>query len=509
MAERRGLLIGARIVTGVVAAGVAVVVVGAVSFLPLPTVGTEPRSVTVDPAPADQVRVCPGAAVRLGDESGADADAAFAIGEARIAAAAQGGDLERVRLASADAGAASSAAPEQLRVAPADGALVAGAQTQDVDAPDFVGLTAAACTEPSGSLWFVGGAMTIGRSTALLLANPTDVPSRVSVEIYGEDGPVSAPGMTGIDVPAQGQRIVSLAGFAPGVASPVVHVTARGGRVVATLQQSIVRGLDAVGVETIGAGADPHVGVVIPGVRIVDAVGTNRASALADWQDVIPALRVLVPGEVPADLTVRVVPVAGSAEGAVGTSFQLEVDPGVVSEIPLDAGGAESGDAPDGTGEEDDTHGLQDGVYTVFVDADQPIVAGVRVSTAVDPGSDAAPDEVLAAPPSDLAWFSAAPALGETALVVVPAGPAPLLTIGNPTAADVEVEVAPAGGGAAQLVTVPAGGGVAVPVAPGGYLLSASDGLSAGVVLAAPGALAAFVVAPPRPVAGPIVVHPG
>jgi hypothetical protein len=354
----------------------------------------------------------------------------------------------------------------------------------------------------------------------------------VNVEIYGEDGAVTAPGMTGIDVPALGQRVVSLAGFAPGVASPVVHVSARGGRVVATLQQSIVRGLDAVGVETIGAGADPASSVIIPGVRIADAIGVNRASALADWQDVIPALRVLAPGDLPAKLTVRVVPVSGSAEDVVGASFQLQVDAGIVSEIPLDAGGAESGAQPDAAESDasdadvvasdtgasdtegtaaatDDVHGLQDGLYTVFIDADQPIVAGVRASTAVDPGQDAGPDQVLSAPPSDVAWFSAAPALDDSGLVVVPAGPSPVLTVGNPTATDIDLSLTPAGGGEPEVVTVPAGGSVAIPVAAGGYRLDAAAGVSAGVSFAASGALASFVVSPPRPVAGPIVVHPG
>lgn len=509
MAERRGLLIGARIATGIVATGVAVVVAGAVTFLPLPTVGVVPRSVTVDPAPADQVRVCPGGTLRLGDESGAEADSAFAVGSASISGDARGGDLDRVRLSSADPSAAAASAPEVLRVAPSDGALVAGAQVQRVDAPDYVGLTAASCAEPSGSIWLVGGATTVGRTTALLLSNPTDVPSRVNVEIFGENGQVSAPGMAGIDVPAQGQKVVSLAGFAPGLLSPVVHVTARGGRVVANLQQSIVRGLDAVGVDTVGAGTDPADALVIPGVRIVDAVGSNRASALVDWQDVVPAIRVLVPGDVPAKLTVRVVPVDGSGEDVVGTSFELEADPGVVSEIPLDAGGAESGDDTGGTGADDQVHGLQDGVYTVFVDADQPIVAGVRASTAVDPGADAAPDEVPSAPPSDLAWFAAAPALAAESLVVVPDGPDPILTVVNPTGDDVDVEFAPLAGGASSTVSVPAGGSSAVPLEPGAYVVSGVAGLSVGVTFAAPGELASFVVSPARPGAGPIVVHPG
>ncbi len=504
MAEQRGLVIGARIASGTVAAAVAAVVIAAVAFLPLPTLGPEPRTVTVEPAPADQVRVCPGGAMRIGDEAGGSTDSVFAIGAATITGQAEGGELERTRLTSADPAASAAATPEALRAPPSDGVLVAGAQSQDVDASDFHGLTAASCAEPSGSIWLVGGAMTVGRTTLLLLTNPTDVPSRVSLEIFGEDGPVSAPGMAGIDVPANGQQVVSLAGFAPGVASPIVHVTARGGRVVADLQQSIVRGLDTVGVETVGGGADPAESLVMPGVRIVDTVGTNRASALADWQDVGPAIRLAVPGDAAGRATVRVVP---ETPGAVGTSFEVELEPGTVVEMPLDFGAPEGG-VPDAA-EEDRPRGLEDGVYTVFVDADVPVVAGVRASTAVDSGEEPAPDAILDAPDSDLAWFAAAPPLDAEALIVVPDGPSPLVSIVNPTPVDVEIELAPlSAGGEPTLVAIPAGGSLSIPVGPGAYLLSGAQDLSIAVTFAAPGALASFVVSPARPVAGSLVVHP-
>jgi hypothetical protein len=507
VAERRGLRIGARIAGGTVGAGVAAVVIAAVAFLPLPTFGPDPRTVTVDPAPADQVRVCPGAAMRVGDESGESADSVFAIGNAATGGAVRGSELQRARLASADPAASADAAPEVLRAPPVDDApgsvLVGGAQLQDVDASDFRGLAAAACGEPSGSTWLVGGAMTVGRSTFLLLSNPTDVPSRVSLDIFGEQGQVSAPGMSGIDVPANGQRVLSLAGFAPGVTSPIVHVTARGGRVVATLQQSIVRGLDAVGVETVGGGADPAASLVVPGVRLLDTVGTNRASALSDWQDVGPVVRLVVPGDTAGRATVRVVP---ETAGTVGTSFEVDLEPGTVTEVSLDSGAPEGEPAEPGV--EVETHGLADGVYTVFVDADVPVIAGVRATTAVDSGVEPAPDAILDGPESDLAWFAAAPPLDDEALIVVPEGPSPLMSIVNPTGAEAALELSPLSGAAPILVTIPAGGSVSVGVAPGGYVLSGAGELSIAVTFAGPAALASFVASPARPVAGAIVVHP-
>ena len=507
MAERRGLVLGARIASGTVAAGIAVAAIAAVALLPLPSSTATPRTVEVTPAPADQVRVCPGAAVRLGDVSGADADQAFVIGAPTVEAAVADGDLERSRLASDDDTAAAAAAPEVLRVPPPEDALVGGAQTQDVDAPDFRGLAAEACAEPTGSAWLVGGATTVGRSTFLVLANPTEVDARVTLQIFGEEGPVSAPGLAGILVPAGAQRVLSLAGFAPGLSSPVVHVTARGGRVVASLQQSIVRGLDAVGVESIGAGADPATALVVPGVRLVDTVGTTRATALVDWQDVVPVVRLGVPGDADGTVTVRVVPEGGDA---IGTSFELAVAAGEVADVPLDAAVEEGAHAPDeeGAGEEH-AHGLVDGVYTVFVDADVPVVAAVRASTAADvPTATSDIDTLATAPPSDLAWFAAAPALDGGAVLAVPPGPAPLVSIANPTAETVEVELAPLGGGDPVLVTVPAGGAATLGVAPGSYRLGGSEGLAVAVSYAAVGRLASFTLAPDRPVAGAVVVHP-
>lgn len=499
---RRGLVIGARVASGTIATGVAALSILVVGLVPLPSLTTQPRAVIVDPAPADQVRVCPGSAMRIGDASGAAADSAFALGVPLIGAGSVGGGAQdRVRLTSADAGADPAAAPEAIRASSEDDALVAGAQVQALDQPDFRGYTAASCTEPSGSIWLVGGATTVGRTTLITLANPTEVAARVSLEIFGEDGRVSAPGTTGIDVPAGGQRVVSLAGYAPGLDSPVVHVTARGGRVTADLQQSIVRGLDAVGVEVTGAAAEPAPSLVIPGVRIVDAVGTGRASALADWQDVGPAIRVGVPGDADATITVRVVP-QGETEGA---SFEMEVAAGTVGQLPLDSGISVGATAL--------SESLQDGVYTVYVEADVPVVAAARASTAVDSGVDQTPDAFTPAPPSDLAWFAAAPPLGESALVVVPDGPSPVVSIANPTGSEMVVELAlPTGGAEPIAVTIPANSAASVAVDPGAYLLTAAGtsgpGPSVAVSFAAPGALAAYVISPPRPAAGPIVIRP-
>ena len=58
--------------------------------------------------------------------------------------------------------------------------LLAGATAQTSAAPGFSGLAASPCVEPSGSTWLVGGSLSLGRSTALVLSNPSDVDAEVT-----------------------------------------------------------------------------------------------------------------------------------------------------------------------------------------------------------------------------------------------------------------------------------------------------------------------------------------
>ncbi|MCU1418113.1 MAG: hypothetical protein JWP32_2287, partial [Schumannella sp.] len=400
---------------------------------------------------------------------------------------------ERSAIAASDAGnGGSSSAPAVLRIASADGSALAGAQSQAVDARDFRGFAVAGCAEPSGSIWLVGGATTVGRTSILTLSNPTEVAAQVSLSIFGEQGAVQAPGLTGIDVPAGTQRVLSLAGFAPGLLSPVVHVESRGGQVVAYLQQSIVRGLDATGVDLVGGAPDPGTEMTFAGVQIFDSLGTSRALALDDWDDVAPVVRILNPGTVPTEVTVSVTPVDPSI---AGTSFPVQTEPGVVTEVGLDSGA-----------EVDSGVSLADGTYTVTMTADQPFVAGVRTSAAADIGPIETQDAIQA-PASDLAWYSGSSPLAGDALVVVANGPDPELAAVNPTTADVSL-VLDAQDGADITLVVPAGGAATTPVTEGvSYLLTGAKGLFAAVSYAADDSLGAYPVTSARPVSGPIVIR--
>lgn len=491
---RRVALLSLRLVAGTVSVVAAAATIGAVGLIPIPTANVVPPASQVVPVAADQLRVCPGAVLRLGDENGENADTPFAIGVPSVREDALNASLERTAISLSDASTGgTAAAPQVLTIAPGDGAAIAGAQSQVVQARDFVGFAATACSEPSGSIWLAGGSMAVGRTSILTLTNPTQVSAQVTLTILGEKGPVESPGMNGIDVPPGSQRVLSLAGFAPGLVSPVVHVEARGGQVTAFLQQSIVRGLDAVGVDLVDAAPDPATDLTFPGVRIFDSVGTNRALSLDDWSDVAPVVRIVNPGTVATEVTVSVTPIDPDIEG---TSFPVTAEPGIVTDVPLDAGT-----------EVDTGVALADGLYTVTMSADQPIVAGVRVSAAADIGA-VETEGPVEAPVSDLAWYSASPELTGDTLVTIAPGPEPTFAAVNPTDAEIAI-VLEAQGGADITLVIPAGGAASTPVVAGTtYLLRGAEGVHASVSFASDDRMAGYPVSPARPVSGPILIRP-
>jgi len=496
---RSAALIGLRVAAGTAGILASVVVIAVVGLVPIPSHRVAVPTVTVTPRPADQVRVCPGGLLRLGDESGQNANTPSALGAPAVTAAGIGAELTGQPIGQSDAGTGGGAdAPRQFTIPAAAGSTLAGAESQVADASDYTGLAASSCAEPSGSIWLVGGSTAVGRTTLLTLTNPSPVDATVALTILSSDGPVNAPGMSGIIVKAGSQRVIPLAGYAPDVATPVVHVVSRGGQVVAALQQSIVRGLDAGGTDLIGAAGAPAKHLVIAGVRIFDAVGVNKTLALSDWDDVVAAVRVAVPGTHAAKVQVSMVPQEAKLDGL---SFEMDVSSGQVTELGLDsAAGTDSG-----------TVAIPDGLYSVVIDADQPVVAGVRVSTAVDPSPGGAGATVsdTVAPPSDFAWFSPSPVLNGDTAVAIARGPSPMLSVVNPTRADVTVTLDAQGGGGNLSLTIPAGGSASIAVDPDTvYLLRQARGLNAAVSYAGSARLAHYPVASAGPVSGPIVIHP-
>jgi hypothetical protein len=463
---RARLVVGARTVVGLVGVVVGIGVVAASTFLPLPTASISPSSITVVPVASAEQLVCPGAVLRLGDESGANATAATAIGSASVTRAATTGEVESRPLAATDAG-GGLGAPLALSLPAQSEAGLAGSQSQFVELDDYRGLSAAECSAPSSDVWLVGGSTAVGRTTLLTIANPGTVSSTVEVELYGDDGIVEAPGTSGIVVAAGSQRVISLAGFAPSLASIAVHVTSRGGPVTANLQQSIVRGIDPGGIDIVGATEAPATTHVIPGVTLRNTVEMQSLVGLEGFEDLETVLRVFVPGDEPAATTVTITP---ANPGAESSTFSLTLDAGVVTDVPVDE--------------------LEDGIYSIAVEADVPVVASVRASTA-------------SADLVDLAWYPAATALTGDGLVAVAPGPNATLTLSNTTDAVVTATLD------GVSIEVPARSAVSTPVDDNRTVLLANGaGLFASVGYSGKGALASFVVSASATEEAPVVVYP-
>jgi hypothetical protein len=90
---RRAALVGLRVVAGTAGIVASVAIIGAVGLLPLPSHRIAVPTVTVTPDPTDQLRVCPGALLRLGDESGQNANSASSLGAPAVTGGGIGADL--------------------------------------------------------------------------------------------------------------------------------------------------------------------------------------------------------------------------------------------------------------------------------------------------------------------------------------------------------------------------------------------------------------------------------
>ncbi|MGV8896758.1 MAG: DUF5719 family protein [Rhodoglobus sp.] len=479
----RGIaIVGGRAAVGLVGIGVAALTIAASTFLPLPTVQSTAPSTLITPVPTAQQLVCPGGILRLASDSGQDATLASGLGPAAVRSGSSSGSVESVDAANSDAGTGGTSSAPTIISTPPDAAdptqrvLLSGAQSQQVESGDYVGLAAADCGIALGDSWLAGGATTVGRTTLITLTNPTEVSATVNLQLFGEGGAIAAPGTSGIIVPASGQRVLSLAGFAPGLVSPVVQVTSAGGQVHATMQQSILRGLDPGGVDIVESSAPPSAVSIIPGVVVTDQDAVQLFSSTSSASEVLDdfplVLRLFAPGDGLVPVTVSVIPESGAGTGA---SFSYDLVGGRVADIPMQE--------------------LEAGSYTVVVESTVPSIASVRASS-------------VAGESTDFAWFTSAQKLSSSAQFTAALGPAPVLHLYNPTGVEATVAVTPLGA-EAKTVVVPAGASAVLPVQGGeNYGLSGFDALYAAVSISGNGMLARYTVHPPGVGSSPITVYP-
>ncbi|NEM91361.1 DUF5719 family protein [Galbitalea soli] len=477
---RGAAIVSARVIAGFVAIAVAAAVIAAAALVPLPSIRHGAPSAMITPVPTQQQLTCPGGLLRLSDASGAGATRVSALGAPAVTSGATAGSVSVTPFTQSDAHTSgSSAAPQLVTAAGTPGAssspLVAAAQAQSINTEEAFGLAAAACVAPSSDAWLDGGSTAIGRTTLVSLSNPSEVDATVTLQIFDEKGPVTSPGMSGIVVRPHGQRVLSLAGFAPSVGAPVVHVTSTGGQIVAVLQQSTIRGLAPGGVDIVSPQPGPATRTVLTGISLEGGAAVDAVLGTRGYEDLAPVLRLFVPGSKDLTATVSVIPESSSAKA---NSFPVDVTAGHVTDVPFDD--------------------LSDGHYTFVVTTTQPVLAAVRVSTV---GSAAVGSR------ADFAWTPAGRPLGAVALLATPLGQASILHVYNPAPRAATVTVT-AQGAPATRHQISAGGAIAIVEPPGSSIrLDGPAGLYAAVTGSTDGGVSAFAVTPAQAASTPIRVY--
>lgn len=451
--SKRMLLGGARAATGVTIIGVSIAVAAVLGSGVVAVPGLE-RGVVEVTADTNQNAtfslVCTGAFAELGaDPSRPTA----AIPSGASTSVITGSPIEQGELAREQA----DGTPPVVVQGSANDKLAA-AELQQVGGSTLQGLTASSCAEPVHEQWLVGGGTTLGQSLTLVLGNSFEVPATVQVSLFDQDGQVDSSRTTGVLVPANSQRIVSLGGYAPDRERIAVRVESTGAAVTAALGASQTVDIRSFSVDTITRQLAPATSLVVPGVANFssDEHATDGAAPDADPYPVL--VRVLSP-EGNGTATVRALKPDGSSQ-SLGT---IDIEAGVVAELSVTTWPQEA--------------------QAVVIDATVPVVAGVLGTADVPPAH-------------DNAWFAPAPTLPadtEVGVAVVLGGE---LVLANTGDAEATVEVAVEGAAKKKTVTVPAG--AALPVeARGQVWLTSSQPISAGVrVMSGPNIAGYPVLAP-------------
>ena len=252
---------------------------------------------------------------------------------------------------------------------------------------DLQGAAAAACQQPGNDLWLVGANTALGRSAVLNLTNASSTPATVSLDLFGTEGPIQAPGSRGLLVAPGSTRSIVLAGLAPGQERLGVRVRSTGGPVAAVIQQSVLRGLTPGGVDFITPGTAPSVRQVASGLDIQDPAGLASLTAKPGFADAGPALEIAVPGA--ADAVVEIKLYGRDGQKALPGGGVVTAKAGAVTEVSL--------------------AGVPAGTYTVAAGSDVSFAATARLTRGLKP-EDAA----------DIAFSGASARLGSQHIVPVP-----------------------------------------------------------------------------------------
>jgi hypothetical protein len=304
----------------------------------------------------------------------------------------------------------------------------------------------AACVPATVSSWLTAGGAAPGRLEHLVLANPGLNPVTVDLSIFGVNGRIDSPAGQGLVVAGQARTVILLDAIAGSEPSPVVHVTARGGKVAAVLSETWLDGLVPRGGDDVVSQAPPSREQVIAGVPI-NGRAVVRVAVAQDSEAIVQLRLLTLAGPKP-------LPASGVSRVAGRSTKDIDLGP------------------------------VPPGAYAVQVRADVPVVAAVMVDRRRAAGG-----------PSELAWSAASLPIRTLVGMALPAATAQGLTerldlAATAVGASVRVTTVAAGGqvsvkdvaiGADSVSVLPVDGAASVWVTPvtgtvrGAVLTSASD----------------------------------
>lgn len=180
----------------------------------------------------------------------------------------------------------------------------------------------ALCSGPQSSQWFAGGSADITTKGKLIVINSGLSDAVVDVQAYTENGKQP---LKPINVYSKSFLTIPVDSLAPGDKTLAVHVVPRSGRINAFLIDEQGKGLRALGGDFVNPSNSASKSIMIAAIPNQKSKKPNSNSTS------IHTLRVLVPGEVDANLTAEVL----SADGVfipVGLNSR-SITAGIVTEI--------------------------------------------------------------------------------------------------------------------------------------------------------------------------------
>lgn len=231
------------------------------------------------------------------------------------------------------------------------------------------------CSSSQNEQWFVGGTADVTSKGRVLIVNSGLSSAIVDLQIWNEIGPQPTKPIT---LKANSFNEIGLDTLSPGSHQLVVKALTRSGRVTSYLLDERGRGLKALGGDIINFAAKAANDIYIPAVP-----NTSRKAGKNSVQ-LSHSLRLLVPGELDAHVTVNVISPDGNFIPS-GMENKL-VKVGSVVDLNL-------------------SPNLPSGNFGLHITSDEPLVASVYSPT-------------FANKKSDFIWSTSAPELGKISLAI-------------------------------------------------------------------------------------------